>query len=92
MKNTFLYQVDSFTDTPFKGNPAGVMILDKETSSDWMQQIATEMNLSETAFLIPKVDDFQIRFFTPTKEVPLCGHATLARGPILGYENRKNRV
>ena len=85
MKNKILYQVDSFTNTPFKGNPAGVMILDMETSSDWMQQIATEMNLSETAFITPNGDNFNIRFFTPTKEVPLCGHATLASGHII-YE------
>jgi len=80
-----IYQVDSFTDEPFKGNPAGVMIVDKQTESDWMQNIALEMNLSETAFIIPQKDYFEIRYFTPTKEVPLCGHATLASAHIL-YE------
>lgn len=86
MKNKTLYQVDSFTDTPFKGNPAGVMILEDVAEDDFMQKIATEMNLSETAFILPKGDNFQIRFFTPTKEVPLCGHATLASGHII-YES-----
>lgn len=80
-----IYQVDSFTDEPFKGNPAGVMIVDKQTESDWMQNIALEMNLSETAFIIPQKDYFEIRYFTPTKEVLLCGHATLASAHIL-YE------
>jgi PhzF family phenazine biosynthesis protein len=80
-----IYQVDSFTDVPFKGNPAGVMIVDKGCDSAWMQNIAMEMNLSETAFVIPAVGSFEIRFFTPTNEVALCGHATLASAHIL-YE------
>jgi PhzF family phenazine biosynthesis protein len=80
-----IYQVDSFTDEPFKGNPAGVMIIDEKTESEWMQNIAMEMNLSETAFIIPKEDYFQIRYFTPLVEVPLCGHATLASAHII-YE------
>lgn len=80
-----IYQVDAFTDEPFKGNPAGVMIVDKHTTSDRMQKIAAEMNLSETAFIIPKGDIFEIRYFTPSVEVPLCGHATLASGHII-YE------
>lgn len=84
-KNKTIYQVDAFTDKPFKGNPAGVMIVTEEISSDWMQNIALEMNLSETAFVFQRENDFQIRYYTPTKEVPLCGHATLASSHII-YE------
>ena len=80
-----IYQVDSFTDTPFKGNPAGVMIVNNDTTSQWMQQVAMEMNLSETAFILPNENEFLIRYFTPLKEVDLCGHATLASAHIL-YE------
>ena len=83
--NKIIFQVDSFADEPFKGNPAGVMILSEEPSSEWMQSIAAEMNLSETAFIVPQKNDFLIRFFTPTNEVPLCGHATLASSHII-YE------
>ncbi|MCL1850980.1 MAG: PhzF family phenazine biosynthesis protein [Bacteroidetes bacterium] len=85
IKNSTIFQVDAFTDKPFKGNPAGVMIVTEKISSDWMQNIALEMNLSETAFIFPEGNDFQIRYFTPTKEVPLCGHATLASSHII-YE------
>ena len=85
MKMNKIYQVDAFTSEPFKGNPAGVMIVDENTSTEYMQNIALEMNLSETAFLIPFDKGFQIRYFTPTKEVLLCGHATLASAHIL-YE------
>jgi PhzF family phenazine biosynthesis protein len=80
-----IFQIDSFTDEPFKGNPAGVMILGYEMDKDLMQNIASEMNLSETAFIFPKKEYFEIRYFTPTKEVQLCGHATLASAHIL-YE------
>ena len=80
-----IYQVDAFTDEPFKGNPAGVMIVDKHIDSERMQRIASEMNLSETAFIMPKGDIFEIRYFTPSVEVPLCGHATLTSGHII-YE------
>ncbi|MDD2265012.1 MAG: PhzF family phenazine biosynthesis protein [Bacteroidales bacterium] len=83
--NKTIYQVDAFTDEPFKGNPAGVMIVDERTPAGWMQNIASEMNLSETAFIIPKGSGFTIRYFTPAKEVPLCGHATLAGSHII-YE------
>ena len=78
-----IYQVDSFTDQPFKGNPAGVMILDSDIDGDLMQSIASEMNLSETAFVIRSGDYYKIRYFTPTIEVPICGHATLASAHIL---------
>jgi phenazine biosynthesis protein PhzF family len=80
-----VFQVDAFTDKPFKGNPAGVMIVSEDMSSDLMQNIALEMNLSETAFIIPQGTGFRIRYFTPTREVPLCGHATLASAHII-YE------
>lgn len=84
--NNIIYQVDAFSDEPFKGNPAGVMIVDETTDSDWMQNIALEMNLSETAFIIPVENNkFDIRYFTPLSEVPLCGHTTLASAHII-YE------
>lgn len=85
MKTKKIYQVDAFTETPFKGNPAGVMIVEGGTSKEWMQQMAAEMNLSETAFLQPEKDGFTIRYFTPLYEVPICGHATLASAHII-YE------
>ncbi|HVN57949.1 MAG TPA: PhzF family phenazine biosynthesis protein [Bacteroidales bacterium] len=85
MKNQIIYQVDAFTDTPFKGNPAGVCIMDKEPESSWMQNIAMEMNLSETAFVFPGKEGRNIRFFTPEAEMKLCGHATLSASHIL-YE------
>jgi PhzF family phenazine biosynthesis protein len=80
-----IYQVDAFTTEPFKGNPAGVCVLDKEPSALWMQNIAMEMNLSETAFVFPGNDLRMIRFFTPETEIELCGHATLASAHIM-YE------
>ena len=78
-----LYQVDSFTNEVFKGNPAGVYISEKPLSNEFMQNIALEMNLSETAFTWIENNERQIRFFTPIVEVPLCGHATLATAHIL---------
>jgi len=81
-----IYQVDSFTENPFGGNPAGVCIYENEMTEDFMQKISMEMNLSETAFLKIVNDEVHIRFFTPEKEVHLCGHATLASAFIL-YEN-----
>jgi PhzF family phenazine biosynthesis protein len=81
--NQFIYHVDAFTNEPFKGNPAGVCILDSEPSATWMQNIAMEMNLSETAFVFPGKECRMIRFFTPEVEVPLCGHATLSATHIL---------
>lgn len=76
-------QVDAFTDRPFSGNPAAVLVLEKLASDRWMQQVAAEMNLSETAFLVPQADGFGLRWFTPAVEVNLCGHATLASAHIL---------
>lgn len=85
MKKT-IFQVDAFTEEAFKGNPAGVMILEKNLSSELMQNIASEMNLSETAFVNISKTPFEIRYYTPTVEIPLCGHATLASAHIL-YES-----
>ncbi|MFB0517157.1 MAG: PhzF family phenazine biosynthesis protein, partial [Candidatus Neomarinimicrobiota bacterium] len=75
---TILYQVDAFTDKPFAGNPAGVCILSAPAGESWMQAVAREMNLSETAFLHPDKDGYHLRWFTPVVEVDLCGHAILA--------------
>ena len=76
-------QVDAFTNRPFAGNPAAVCILAKAAEPDWMQNVAREMNLAETAFLVPKTDGYDLRWFTPAVEVDLCGHATLARAHVL---------
>jgi len=87
-----IFQVDSFANEPFKGNPAGVCITETALDEPTMQNIAAEMNLSETAFIVPvtagKLVDaykFKLRWFTPTTEVDLCGHATLATAKVL-YE------
>ena len=82
-----IYQVDAFTTEPFKGNPAGVCILDHEPPVTWMQNIAMEMNLSETAFVWPGENSLTIRFYTPEAEIHLCGHATLSASHIL-FETR----
>ncbi len=81
-----IFQVDAFTDEPFKGNPAGVCLLEKKVPDSWMQSFAMEMNLSETAFLLRENDWFNLRWFTPKTEVALCGHATLASAHILWEE------
>ena len=81
--NRIIYQVDAFTNRPFRGNPAGVCLLEEPATEGWMQNIAAEMNVSETAFTVPNGDGFDIRYFTPMTEVPLCGHATLASAHIL---------
>jgi PhzF family phenazine biosynthesis protein len=78
-----IYQVDAFTNQPFAGNPAAVCILAEPAPADWMQALAAEMNLSETAFVVPTADGFNLRWFTPAGEVALCGHATLASAHIL---------
>lgn len=83
-----LYQVDAFTDQPFKGNPAGVCLLSEVRPDAWMQALAAEMNLSETAFLLPQAEDFSLRWFTPSTEIDLCGHATLASAHILWQTGR----
>jgi PhzF family phenazine biosynthesis protein len=76
-------QVDAFTNTPFAGNPAAVCLMPEAGNELWMQHIAQEMNLAETAFLHPQQDGFHLRWFTPTVEVTLCGHATLASAHVL---------
>lgn len=87
MNSIMMFQADAFTSKPFSGNPAGVFILNAPRDSDWMQLTAKEMNLSETAFVVPKEDGFDLRWFTPAVEVDLCGHATLASAHILWQEN-----
>jgi PhzF family phenazine biosynthesis protein len=82
-----IYQVDAFTDKPFTGNPAGVCVLAVPKEDAWMQNVAREMNLSETAFLLKQEDGFRLRWFTPAVEVELCGHATLASAHILWETN-----
>ncbi len=80
-----IYQVDAFTDRPFRGNPAAVCVLPAPREAAWMQDVAAEMNLSETAFLVRRDGEaaFDLRWFTPEAEVNLCGHATLASAHIL---------
>ena len=79
-------QVDAFTDTPFTGNPAAVCLLPAPRDERWMQSVAREMNLSETAFLVRAADGYDLRWFTPSVEVALCGHATLASAHVLWEE------
>jgi PhzF family phenazine biosynthesis protein len=78
-----IYQVDSFTDNPFSGNPAAVCITNGLQDEGWMQNVAREMNLSETAFLHKQAEGYNLRWFTPAVEIELCGHATLASAHIL---------
>ncbi len=91
---TPIYIVDAFTNEAFRGNPAAVCPLDAAQPTEWMQQVAAEMNLSETAFLVPRPSDneagegFDLRWFTPAIEVPLCGHATLASAHTLWESGR----
>jgi PhzF family phenazine biosynthesis protein len=91
-----IHQVDAFTSVPFEGNPAAVCVLDSPAAAAWMQAVAREMNLSETAFLQRRASggdtgsnggDFDLRWFTPAIEVDLCGHATLASAHVL-WERR----
>lgn len=79
-------QVDAFTDKPFAGNPAAVCILEAPRDGNWMCNVAREMNLSETAFLVRQADSYDLRWFTPTVEIALCGHATLASAHVLWEE------
>ena len=83
---TPIFQVDAFTAEPFKGNPAGVCLLSAAADPAWMQSVAREMNLAETAFPVPSPDGFDLRWFTPAVEVRLCGHATLATAHVLWEE------
>jgi PhzF family phenazine biosynthesis protein len=75
--------VDAFTDRPFAGNPAAVCLLARAADEQWMRLVAREMNLSETAFLVPEADGYGLRWFTPAVEVALCGHATVASAHVL---------
>jgi PhzF family phenazine biosynthesis protein len=92
-----LFQVDAFTNQIFKGNPAGVCVLspDKMQNKELMQNIAAEMNLSETAFLSKQANEYQLRWFTPQTEVEFCGHGTLSSAHILwetGAENKQDTI
>jgi len=81
--NVPIYQLDAFASRRFTGNPAAVMVLDHFVDDTVLQAVAAENNLAETAFLVADGEDFQIRWFTPTIEVPLCGHATLASAAVV---------
>src|SRR5213076_1216457 len=81
-----IVQVDAFADRAFRGNPAAVCILPAARDERWMQDVAREMNLAETAFLHPEDGDYRLRWFTPAVEVALCGHATLASAHVLWEE------
>jgi PhzF family phenazine biosynthesis protein len=87
-----IYQVDAFTERPFAGNPAAVVPLQAAREAGWMQAVAAEMNLAETAFLVPRGEaageGFDLRWFTPEAEVELCGHATLAAAHVLWETGR----
>jgi PhzF family phenazine biosynthesis protein len=80
---TPLFQLDAFTTRRFSGNPAAVMLMDSFPDDALMQAIAAENNLAETAFLVPEDGNYRLRWFTPTTEVPLCGHATLASSAVV---------
>lgn len=90
-----IFQVDAFTDRPFSGNPAAVCVVTAHRDDRWMQDVAREMNLSETAFLRARPDGLDLRWFTPTTEVDLCGHATLASAHVLwaeGFVDRGEKI
>jgi PhzF family phenazine biosynthesis protein len=86
-----LVTVDAFTTEPFRGNPAAICFLDAVRPDAWMQHVAAEVNLSETAFLLPQSDGYSLRWFTPSVEVPLCGHGTLASAHALWETGRLGR-
>src|SRR2546430_15395095 len=83
-----IVQVDAFASRPFSGNPAAVCVLPAPQDERWMQDVAREMNLAETAFLHAENEGYRLRWFTPTVEVALCGHATLASAHVLWEEGR----
>lgn len=83
MKKIPCFQVDAFASQPFTGNPAGVCLLDSWPDDTVLRSVAFENNLSETAFLVPKKDQFELRWFTTVVEVDLCGHATLASAHVI---------
>src|SRR5579872_6111035 len=78
-----IVQVDAFTNRPFAGNPAAVCVLPNPPADEWMRNVAREMNLSETAFLMPEDGGYRLRWFTPSVEIDLCGHATVASAHVL---------
>jgi PhzF family phenazine biosynthesis protein len=84
--------VDAFTDKPFAGNPAAVCVMERPADETWMKNVAAEMNLSESAFLYPEDEGWRLRWLTPTVEVDLCGHATLASAHVLFDTGRANGV
>jgi PhzF family phenazine biosynthesis protein len=85
------YIVDAFVGQLFSGNPAAVVLLEQDADTEWMQKVAAEFNLSETSFLLPRAQgEWQLRWFTPTTEVNLCGHATLAAAHVLEREQKLN--
>ncbi len=83
-----IFQVDAFSEKPFSGNPAAVCLLEEEKDDNWLRDMAAEMNLSETAYLWQLEKGYRLRWFTPTAEVDLCGHATLASAHVL-WETRR---
>jgi len=93
-KSVAFFQIDAFADRPFSGNPAAVCVLPAWPDDRWMQQVAAEMNLSETAFLVHRdlQDGYELRWFTPAIEVALCGHATLASAHALWESGRMEPV
>ena len=86
-----IVQVDAFTNERFRGNPAAVCVLGAAREDVWLQAVAREMNLSETAFVLRRSEGFDLRWFTPTTEVPICGHATLASAHLLWEEGQLAR-
>jgi PhzF family phenazine biosynthesis protein len=89
------YIIDSFTNEPFKGNPAGVCLLDESLSNNLMQSVAAEINAPETAFLVKhteKENTYNIRYFSPTVEVPFCGHASFASAKLLLTQKKFDAV
>lgn len=88
MGNTPFFHVDAFAERPFVGNPAAVCLLEADRPATWMQSVALDMNLSETAFVHPIEGGYSLRWFTPAVEVALCGHATLATSQVLWQSNR----
>jgi PhzF family phenazine biosynthesis protein len=86
--NPTLFVVDAFTNQAFRGNPAAVCILERAADETWMKNVAREMNLAETAFVVPQGDAFHLRWLTPKVEVDLCGHATLAAAHVLWHSER----
>lgn len=86
-----LFHIDAFTDELFKGNPAAVCWVEEPLTDGYMQHLATEMNLSETAFVTKTDNGFSLRWFTPAREVPLCGHATLASAFVLFETGKVNK-